>query len=221
MEKRYLEELREGASAVGVSLSPGQLAAFGVYADELVRWNARVNLTAITEPGEIVEKHFVDSLAVAPHLPSGLLLDLGTGAGFPGLPVRLVREDIEALLVDSIAKKVSFLKALIPTLGLARAAARAVRAGGRPDDEGLPRAQIVVARAVTELPAWLALAAPYRAEYGVVAALLGRDAPADVALRAEATRHDLTLVKVVRYRLPRSGAERTLAVFGGGPGRST
>jgi 16S rRNA (guanine527-N7)-methyltransferase len=97
-----------------------QLAA---YLSLLLRWNARTNLTSVREPGEIVQRHFGESLFAGVHLdgrlrPGATLLDVGSGAGFPGLPIQLLRPDLRVTLVESQGKKASFLREAVRTLGL-------------------------------------------------------------------------------------------------------
>ena len=92
MEPTQLDALKQGAREIGLDLAPDQLAALARHVDLLLKWNKSVNLTAITDPAEVVEKHVLDSLALAPLVPKGTLLDAGTGGGFPGLPVRIVNK---------------------------------------------------------------------------------------------------------------------------------
>ena len=102
--------------------SPGDalLAQLSAYLDLLVKWNHRTNLTSIRDPEEIVRRHFGESLFVARHLPEcETLLDLGSGAGFPGLPIQLVRPELRVTLAESQHKKASFLREAVRTLGLA------------------------------------------------------------------------------------------------------
>ena len=116
--------------------------------NELIKWNAKVNLTAITAPEEVLEKHFLDSLAVLPEVEGAAsLLDLGAGAGFPGLPLKLARPWMAVTLVDAVGKKVGFLKAAIAALGLKEARGLHARAEGKPEAEGMPRAELLIARA--------------------------------------------------------------------------
>ena len=90
-----------------------------VYLDLLVKWNARTNLTAIRDPEEMVRRHFGESLFVAAHLPlCATLLDLGSGAGFPGLPIQLARPALRVTLAESQNKKASFLREAVRVLGL-------------------------------------------------------------------------------------------------------
>ena len=108
------------ASAGLQPLSDAILAKFDTYLRLLVKWNARINLTAVRDPQDILSRHFVESIACAQHLPQGIgsLLDFGSGAGFPGIPVALCRPDIAVTLADSQNKKASFLREVVRGLGL-------------------------------------------------------------------------------------------------------
>jgi 16S rRNA (guanine527-N7)-methyltransferase len=181
--------------------------------NELIRWNAKVNLTAITAPEEVLEKHFLDSLAVLPEVEGAAsLLDLGAGAGFPGLPLKIARPALVVTLVDAVGKKVGFLKATIAALGLKEARGLHARAEGRPEAEGIPRAELLIARAFMDLPDWLDLAPAYVLPGGRVVAMLGKAQP-DSELQARAVERGLRFVSARQYRLPFSGAERQVAVF--------
>lgn len=198
---------------LGVALPPGWAAGCARYKDELLRWNARVNLTAITAPAEVAEKHFLDSVAVLPEVVGAhTLLDVGAGAGFPGLPLKLACPGLEVTLVDAVAKKVGFLKHVAAQLQLRGVRAVHGRAEGRREAEGLPSVERVIARAFTDLHAWLELAPAYLAEGGRVVAMLGR-APSRDELEATAARTGLRLVSERRYVLPLSGDPRAVAVF--------
>ena len=111
------------ASAGLQPLSDAILAKFDTYLRLLVKWNARINLTAVRDPQDILSRHFVESIASAQHLPQGIgsLLDFGSGAGFPGIPVALCRPDIAVTLADSQNKKASFLREVVRSLGLSTA----------------------------------------------------------------------------------------------------
>ncbi len=191
--------LSEGVRGLGISLPPGAEVALLAYARELLKWNQKVNLTAITAPDEVVDKHLLDSLAVLPEVQGARsLLDLGAGAGLPGIPLALALPQLEVTLVDAVAKKVGFMKHAIAMLGLAgRVKAVHVRAEGAPDAEGLPRAEVVISRAFMEVEGWRALAKAYVAPGGRIVAMLGQTQ--DPTAR--------------RYALPLSGDPRAVAVF--------
>src|SRR5438045_3833843 len=123
-----MEILIEGARTLSFDLTPRQIEQFEAYYAMLVDWNSRINLTAITDPDAVQVRHFLDSLTVgaalraemrAPHPAEGFsLIDVGTGAGFPGVPLKIVWPEIKLVLVDSIGKKMAFLKELVVALGL-------------------------------------------------------------------------------------------------------
>jgi 16S rRNA (guanine527-N7)-methyltransferase len=207
VEAQHLRLLEEGAGAIGLRLGREQIALLARHVDLLLRWNKSINLTAITDPAEVVEKHVVDSLALAPLVPSGTVLDAGAGAGLPGIPVAIARPDVDVVLVDSVQKKVAFLKSALAELRLPRARAVAVRLRGDPAAEHLPRVNAAASRAVAEPRAWLALAEPYVLPGGVAFCMLG---PADEIPEAQG---QLVLQRELGYRLPFSGAERRIAIF--------
>jgi len=116
-----MEKLKAGAKKLGLELSPEQLEQFRIYYQELIDWNRRVNLTRITDYEEVQIKHFLDSLTVALAMRPSTdlrLIDVGAGAGIPGLPLKIVFPDIKLVLLDSVAKKAAFLHHINHKLGL-------------------------------------------------------------------------------------------------------
>ena len=96
-----------------------QLQKFYQYMNLLIEWNQKMNLTAIVDPKEIIVKHFIDSLTILKYLKKDkTVIDIGTGAGFPGIPIKIVREDLEITLLDSLNKRINFLNEVIKELGL-------------------------------------------------------------------------------------------------------
>jgi 16S rRNA (guanine527-N7)-methyltransferase len=139
-----------------------------VYLDLLVKWNAKTNLTAIREPEEMVRRHFGESLFTGVHLPEATtLLDFGSGAGFPGLPIQLLRPHLAVTLAESQNKKATFLREAVRTLGLTTE----VWAGRV---EAMPASRqfnVVTLRAVDNMAAALEAAAPRVSTGGVLAVL--------------------------------------------------
>jgi 16S rRNA (guanine527-N7)-methyltransferase len=148
--------LRDGAQRFNLSLTETQLSAFERYSQELIAWNQRVNLTGIIEPDEILVKHFLDSLSIFQVLPkpsSNLsLIDVGSGAGFPGLPLKIVMPDLRLTLLEATRKKTAFLQHIVQVLdltGVTVLTGRAEEAGHRPDQR--ESYDVAVARAVAPL----------------------------------------------------------------------
>ncbi len=134
---------------------------FVAYYDLLVDWNTRMNLTAITEPEEVVKKHFYDSLAALPYLKDGAkIADVGTGAGFPAIPLLIMNPTLKITLVDSLQKRIMFLEEVLKTLGLSAECvhARAEDFGRDPKVRG--QFDATVSRAVASLPVLLELTVP-------------------------------------------------------------
>jgi 16S rRNA (guanine527-N7)-methyltransferase len=168
-ESAMMERLVEGARQLSLSLTEHQLKQFQTYYEQLVEWNCRVNLTGITDYEEVQVKHFVDSLSIvlaterATCAPGSFaLLDIGTGAGMPGIPLKIVYPGARLVLLDSIAKKTAFLRHIVAELGLDPVdilTQRAEEIGHFPDYR--ERFDLVVCRAVSQLATVAELALPF------------------------------------------------------------
>jgi len=212
VEAPFGETLERGLAALGLPVDAAARGLLERYADRLLAWNRKVNLTAITDPAGVAEKHLVDSLALLPEVAgAATLLDVGSGAGLPGIPLSIALPALEVTCCDAVAKKVAFVKAVSAELGL-RVRGVAARAAGEPEKEGLPRAEVVVSRAFAEPGAWLALAVRYLAPGGRVLATLGREAD-EGSLRRDAAAAGLALAGLRRFELPDSRAQRAVATF--------
>jgi 16S rRNA (guanine527-N7)-methyltransferase len=111
--------MERGTRELGLDLAPERIDQFLTYLELLLKWNRKMNLTALRSPREIIIHHFLDSLLLLPHLPQNArLLDIGSGAGFPGLPLKIAQPGLTIDLVEATAKKASFLKEAIRCLGL-------------------------------------------------------------------------------------------------------
>lgn len=172
------ETLRKYTADLGISLDDGQLEQFDLYAQTLVEWNQKMNLTAITEPQDIIIKHFVDSLTLMTviQLPQGAkVIDVGTGAGFPSVPLKIVRPDIQLTLLDSLNKRITFLKELSTVLGQENECIhfRAEEAGKKP--EYREQYDLVTARAVAHLRELSEYCLPFVRVGGMFVAMKGGD----------------------------------------------
>ena len=159
-----MERLVVGAKRLGFELSQPQLESFQLYYEELVQWNERVNLTAIKDYEEVQTRHFLDSLTVALFLDDipCPVLDLGTGAGFPGIPVRILLPNIRLSLLESTAKKAAFLNHLVDRLGLEGVEVVTGRAEELAHDASYREAfAVVLSRGVARLDTLAELALPF------------------------------------------------------------
>ena len=170
------------------------LDRFEIYHRLLSEWNEKMNLTAITDPVAVAEKHFADSLAALPYLKPGMkVVDVGTGAGFPGVPLLIMEPGLELTLADSLQKRLTFLDALLKELGL-----KAALVHGRAEDLGqnkLYREQFdaALSRAVANLPVLLELTTPFVRVGGTAIAYKG---DADQELESAKTAAFLLHVKL-------------------------
>ncbi len=212
MTPRFREALRQGVTALSLPVGEEALALLERFADRLLVWNAKVSLTSVTEPEEVAEKLFVDSLSLLRVSGDArTVLDVGSGAGLPGMALACARPGLQVTCCDSVGKKVAFVKAVSAELRLDVRGVVA-RAAGRPEREGLSRADLVVSRALADPESWIPLGAHYLAPGGRLVAMLGRDVD-EANLRELAAANGLTLEKLDRFELPVSQSQRALAVF--------
>jgi 16S rRNA (guanine527-N7)-methyltransferase len=209
-----LDLLAAGAGEFDLDLSPAQLDQFARYVELLIDWNLRFNLTAIVDPRDIVIKHFLDSLSAARSLPPGPinLIDVGAGAGLPGLPLKIVRPEISLTLLEATRKKCDFLQAVTDDLQLASVKivnARAEEAGRLADHR--EAYDIAIARAVADLPVLIEYLLPFVKIGGFAVAQKSREA-ADELDRADTA---ILLLgglgsEIVKVHVPGLNDERTL-----------
>ena len=110
-EKEFIEKMQEKSNIMNINFSVEQLSKFYKYMYMLIEWNEKINLTAITDPEEIILKHFIDSITIYKDLPHGAkIVDVGTGAGFPGIPLAIIDNKLKITLVDSLNKRLVFLQ---------------------------------------------------------------------------------------------------------------
>ncbi len=170
-----LESLLHGARQLGIVLTPDQVRQFQLYYEELVEWNRRVNLTAITDYEEVQTRHFLDSLTVITVLNNQpraegdfSLIDVGTGGGIPGIPLKIVLKQARAVLLDSVAKKTAFVQHAVTALGLDRTEVVTGRAEALAHQPGYRQTfHLAVCRAVSKLAAIAELTLPFLQEGGL------------------------------------------------------
>jgi len=181
LAEQSMAVLSSGAEALGITLHTLQLDQFQRYYAELVDWNARVNLTGITRWHDVVTKHYLDSLSVSMVIPakslqSGRFADVGSGAGFPGLPLKIAFPHISLTLIDATGKKTAFLSHLVEVLELTGVDVRTGRAEILGHESELRETfDVVTARGVAKLPVMAEFTAPFCRIGGLVVAQKGRD----------------------------------------------
>jgi 16S rRNA (guanine527-N7)-methyltransferase len=218
-----MDSLAAGARVLlNLELTPAQLAAFQTYAVELRAWNERFNLTAIKDLEGVQIKHFLDALSIlkvlrgpgSPGAPTRLV-DVGTGAGFPGLPLKIVCPQMQLTLVEAAGKKVKFCEHVVETLKLSGVSVVKARAEelGR-DSAHREQYDWAVARAVAEMPTLAEYLPPLVKRGGRAVAQKGQDAPAEThAAEGAVRRLGGELEQVVPVELPGIAETRYLVVF--------
>jgi 16S rRNA (guanine527-N7)-methyltransferase len=202
----------------GLSLSISQITAFKIYQDELIIWNKKFNLTAIQSPEEIINKHFLDSLScsrVFHPAATDSLIDIGTGAGFPGIPLKIAFSELRLTLVDSVNKKVEFCRHLVTRLSLKNVdviSARAEEIGQDPNYR--EKYDWAVSRAVAALPTLVEYLLPLVKIAGTVIAQKGKGAVKE-SQNAKLAIQELggELIKIQPVSLPTVREERFLIVI--------
>lgn len=214
MKKEALELLRSCASAFAIELSVQQLELFNLFAEELKKWNRKINLTAIKDDREIVIKHFADSLSLLGCLKkTGKLLDIGSGGGFPAIPLKIMLPELPVVSVDAVEKKILFQRHAARILQLREFTAVHARVE---DMSKSPAAQFdtIVSRAFADLSFFVNLALPLLKPTGQIIAMKGKEGREE-ALAAEKCLASLgvKIVDCINLRLPANGAERYLVVL--------
>jgi 16S rRNA (guanine527-N7)-methyltransferase len=192
-----------------------QKILFDLYLKELVEWNQKFNLTSVTEPQEIQTRHFDDSLSVleAVDLKNQSVVDIGAGAGFPGIPLKIARPGIKLTLIEATRKKVEFLQHLIKTLGFEGAEAVWGRAETLSEQEKYKeKYDVAVARAVAKLPELVEYCLPFLKPGGLFVAMKQKEASEEIGSAAAALKKYKGTVKEVKT-VAVGGIERSLIII--------
>jgi len=215
MEPENREILLRGAERFGVYLTEGAILAFDIYLRELLKWNQKMNLTAIRTAKGVVIKHFLDSLSVCSHIPGhASLLDVGSGAGFPGIPLKMVQASLQVTLIDSVRKKVDFQKHIVRLLGL-----RGIEAvHGRVQEEKVvqemvERFDMTISRAFSDTATFLKLSHLLLKRGGMAIAMRGKTTEEEFQRLSMEEEERYRLQKQVSFVLPFSNIERTILLF--------
>ena len=205
------ERFAAGLDSLGLKLTSDELGKFSTFAAELKKWNTKINLTAIKDDEEIAVKHFIDSLTLLRMIQGGgSLLDIGSGGGFPAIPVKIVRHRLEVVSVDAVEKKILFQRHVARTLRLTDFTAIHARA-----EELAPRYcghfRWVVSRAFADIPTFARLALPLLDAEGVIVAMKGKGGSEEAeAARKPLAEMGLAIAEIVEFPLPVAGDGRSL-----------
>lgn len=212
----FIERLQGLGKELGIKITQSQGAQFQRYMELLLEWNEKINLTAITLPEEIAEKHFLDSLTVlkAVTIPQGgKVIDVGTGAGFPGIPLKIMRPDLQLTLLDSLNKRLLFLKEVCQVLGLeGETIHKRAEEAGR-DPKLRERYDVALSRAVAPLPILCEYCVPLIKMKGLFVAMKGPSLEEELE-QAEHAMEELGVEEQnqLSFSLPTAG-ERTVLVL--------
>ncbi|WP_299983738.1 16S rRNA (guanine(527)-N(7))-methyltransferase RsmG [Desulfobacula sp.] len=206
--RKFKHHLKTGSNDLGIKLSEHQVKLMAVHAKELMAWNKKINLTAIKDPLQIAEKHFIDSIAVVSFFGNEkYLIDMGSGGGFPGIPIKIMKPSLKVVLIDSSRKKVNFLKHVIRMLHLENIEAFHSRVEDLHENEAYKnKFDAVISRAFTELSGFVSLASPFLSEEGSIYAMKGKHGRKEIT-PAVLKKFDL---QTDHYQLPFEKSDRLL-----------
>ncbi|PLX54317.1 MAG: 16S rRNA (guanine(527)-N(7))-methyltransferase RsmG [Desulfobacteraceae bacterium] len=220
--KKWQNLIYEGAKNLDIEIDKRKTEKFAIHAIELMKWNQKTNLTAITDPFEIAVKHFLDSIVPVKIIPSNAsLLDIGTGGGFPGIPLKIILPSLSVTMIDASRKKVSFLKHIIRTLELKNIDALHIRAEEFANKPGVKKKfDVIISRALSSMTNFAMTALPFLNKEGAIIAMRGNVSCDDFQLlRSSVNKRQAILldgdteafeISVKRYSLPYLKSDRSM-----------
>jgi 16S rRNA (guanine527-N7)-methyltransferase len=210
MQNNFRDILIKAAREVGLDPTQEQIALFETYRETLLLWSARMNLVSLRTELDLPVRHFIDSLTLLPCLAAGpgTLLDIGSGAGFPAIPVKIFRKDLHVTLLEASRKKCSFLKEVIRRLGLRDVAVLNCRLEELLKKDPRPSYDWIVSRATLKLPEFVELGIPLLKPGGILAAMKGPGFEAETAALNSSESKHFRLVGNYSFTLPLTGDKR-------------
>ncbi len=209
--EQWKKLVEKGAGNLNIHIDRKITDQFSIHATELVKWNRKINLTTITDPVEVAVKHFLDSIISVRVMPEyGRLLDIGSGGGFPGIPIKIMIPSLSVTLIDASRKKVNFLKNVIRNIKLIEINARQVRAEELAKEKPAKNCfDVVICRAFSRLDKIIFQALPLLAKDGIIIAMKGKLSESELE---SAGKYNLSL-SVEKYKLPFLELERSLVIL--------
>ena len=215
-KKIFFEKMQENSKVLGFNFSVEQLEKFYKYMNLLIEWNEKMNLTAITEPNDIILKHFIDSITINKYIENNAkVVDVGTGAGFPGIPLSIIRTDLQITLVDSLNKRLIFLQEIKKELELKNIDIVHARAEEFGQNKNYRETfDIATSRAVANLSTLSEYLVPLVKIKGKCVCMKASDADEEIK-QAENAVNILggKIVKVEKFNLPNSDIGRTIIII--------
>lgn len=222
--KKWRNVIYDGAKDLEIQIGRENIDQFATHALELIEWTTKTNLTSITDPLEIAVKHFLDSIAPAPIIPpDASLLDIGSGGGFPGIPLKILMPSLSVTLIDASRKKVSFLKHVIRMLDLDNIEACHVRAEDLSGNNIFEKTyDVIISRALSSTVNFVQMSLPLLTKEGFIIAMKGRASDKEIksvqsliktksgAQENSTSNFNLVLKK---YRLPHLKSERSIVIL--------
>ena len=215
-EKVFKDKLRENAQMIGVTLDDNKLEQFYNYKNLVIEWNEKINLTAITDDLEFAVKHFVDSLTINKYIePGKTIIDIGTGAGFPGIPVKILNKDNKVVLFDSLNKRLKVLEDIIEKIGLNNIETLHGRAEETFKNKNhREKYDIATSRAVAALNVLVELMLPAVKVGGTCICMKGNNADTEIEEAKKAIKElGGEIVKVEKLVLPELNLERNIVII--------
>jgi len=222
--KKWKNVIFNGAKDLEIQIDRGKIDQFGIHASELLKWSEKTNMTAISDPLEVAVKHFLDSIAPAPFIPPHTsLLDMGSGGGFPGIPLKIMIPSLSVTLIDASRKKISFLRQVIRILGLDNIEACHVRAQDLSRDRRVNNTyDVIISRALSSMINFVRMSLPLLAKDGFVIAMKGKITDMEIEsarLLLEKPRdmqeNSMSSFNMVlkKYRLPYLKSQRSIVII--------
>jgi 16S rRNA (guanine527-N7)-methyltransferase len=222
--EKWKKLITDGAKDLEIHIGQAKTDLFAIHALELIKWTRKINLTAVTDPLEVASKHFLDSIMPAPIIsPYASLLDIGSGGGFPGIPLKVLIPSLSVTLIDASRKKVSFLKHVIRRLSLDNIDARHVRAEDLAKDRIFTNTyDVIVSRALSSMETFVLMALPLLAKDGTIIAMKGRASAEEIESEHLLINKSLNITKddknnftlaLKKYTLPYLKLERSIIIF--------
>lgn len=208
-------KFKELVSNLNIELSEDKIEQFFIYKDILKEWNEKINLTSIVDVNEILIKHFTDSLTIEKYVPQNArVIDVGTGAGFPGIPLKIARPDIELVLLDSLNKRINFLNEVIKKCELTNVRTVHGRAEDFARDANYREMfDISTARAVANLSTLLEYCTPFL-KIGGTFICMKADAEQEIIEASKAVKVlNMEKEKIEKFKLPELDADRTIVLY--------